>query len=126
MLNINGLVRITKFETMEGNKSTKACVYFGTKKGKNSEEFENSFFNAVLVGKAHDKSFDVGEKDKIFITEGIVKNVSYEDKQGNKRSYLSLTVFDFIHGDNEIDKHIKSLNPQKQEKPQTQQRTRRQ
>jgi single-stranded DNA-binding protein len=119
MLNITGLVKITKFEDLS-EKAVKATVYFGTKKGKDSEEWENSFFNAVFVGKAFDKIGAVAEKDSIFITEGLVKNVSYQDKEGKNRSYLSLTVFNFISGEAEIKKHIDSLNP-KQEKPKTEQ-----
>jgi hypothetical protein len=120
MLNINGLVKITKIEDMEGSKCSKATIYFGTTKGKDAinQEWENSFFNAVLVGKAFELIPSVAEKDSIFITSGLVKNVAYEDKQGNKRNYLSLTIFDFIHGEAEIKKHIETLNPKKAEKPQ--------
>lgn len=125
MLNINGLVKITKIEDMAGGKSSKATVYFGTKKGKDSEEWENSFFNAVLIGKAFDKVATVAEKENIFITQGLVKNVSYQDKEGKSRSYLSLTIFDFIHGEDEIKKHMETLKPKKEEKPQRQQRGRR-
>jgi single-stranded DNA-binding protein len=125
MLNINGLVKVTKIEDLEGSKATKGTIYFGTKKGKNSEEWENSFFNAVFIGKAFDKIGVVAEKESIFITEGLVKNVSYQDKQGNNRSCLSLTVFDFIHGEEEIKQYMNSKfgkKEEKQEKPQRQPR----
>lgn len=112
MLNITGLVKITKIEDMS-DKASKATIYFGTKKGKDSDEWENSFFNAVLVGKAFEKVASVAEKDSIFITSGLVKNVSYEDKQKKNRQYLSLTIFDFIHGEDEIKKHMETLNPNK-------------
>lgn len=123
MLNINGLVRITKIEDMQGGKCSKATIYFGTQKGKDSGEWENSFFNAVLVGKAFEKVVTVAEKDPIFITSGLVKNVSYTDKENKNRSYLSLTVFDFVHGEEEINKQIKSATPNKKtERPQRGQR----
>jgi single-stranded DNA-binding protein len=126
MLNINGLVKVTKLEDLEGSKSSKGTIYFGTKKGSGENaEWENSFFNAVFVGKAFDKVVTVAEKDSIFVTQGLVKNVSYEDKKGNKRSYLSLTVFDFIHGEDEIKAHIDSLNPNKKEQPKKQERQQR-
>jgi len=111
MLNINGLVRITKFEDLS-DKAVKACVYFGTKKkdGKNKEyEWENSFFNAVVVGKAMEKLGEIDEKTTIFITSGLVKNPSYKDKEGKPRSYLSLTIFDFEYDEEKIDKIIEKL-----------------
>lgn len=124
MLNINGLVKVTKIEDLN-DKATKGTVYFGTKKGKNSEEWENSFFNALFIGKAFDKIGAIAEKESIFITEGLVKNVSYKDKEGKNRSYLSLTVFNFISGESEIQKHIDSLKPKKEEKPKRQARQQR-
>ena len=120
MLNIKGLVKITKFEVLS-EKSVKATVYFGTKKnGKDGEEWENSFFNAVLVGEAVEKSYEVQEKDSIYVTKGIVKNVSYTAKDGSNRSYLSLTIFDFVHGEDEITKvleQFKTGETKKTEKP---------
>jgi single-stranded DNA-binding protein len=114
MLNIEGLVKVTKIEDMS-SKAAKAVVYFGTKRkgsgGKDeNEEWENSFFKAVLVGKAFEKSQEIYDKDPIYVTKGIVKNVSYEDKQGNIRNYLSLTIFDFIFGEDEIDKKLKEIS----------------
>ena len=117
MLNITGLVKVTKFEDMS-EKAVKACVYFGTKKGKDSEEWENSFFNAVLVGSAIEKLGYVEEKDSIFITSGLVKNVSYEDKQGKPRNYLSLTVFDFEYEEDKIAELLES-NKSEKSKPKT-------
>lgn len=106
MLNIEGLVKITKFEDLS-EKSVKATIYFGTKR-KNTkskdDEWENSFFNAVLVGKAVDKSMELEEKQSIYITSGLVKNVSYQDKEGKNRSYLSVTIFDFEYDEQVINK----------------------
>jgi len=114
MLNIDGLVKITKIEDMEGSKCSKACIYFGTKKGKDSEEWENSFFNAMLVGEAFKKVADIEDKTQIYITKGLVKNVSYKGKDGKSRSYLSLTIFDFTADEKEIDDIIKAYGKPKE------------
>jgi hypothetical protein len=125
MLNIDGLVKITKIEDMS-DKASKACIYFGNKKSKDSDEYENSFFNAVLVGDAFKKVANVEDKTKIYVTKGIVKNVPYEGKDKKQHSYLSLTIFDFTADEQEINDILQSqgfnTEPKKEEKPQ---RTRR-
>lgn len=95
----------------DGNKEktfSKGLVYFGVKK-RDSEDWDSNFFNAVLVGEANKKSFDLHDKDTIFITGARVTNKSYK-KDGKSRSWLQLTIFDFISGDKEIEAYIESLN----------------
>jgi single-stranded DNA-binding protein len=121
MLNIEGLVKITKIDDVS-EKSIKGIIYFGTrKKDKNgNEEWENSFFPCIIVGKsAVDKATALLDKDPIYITSGLVKNVNYEKSNGQKASYLSVTIFDFEYEEQVIksliEKNSKTTQPPKQE-----------
>lgn len=124
MLNVEGLVRITQIE--EEDKYTKATVYFGIQTDKTNDDWENSFFNARLVGKANDKIAEVEEKEPIFITSGMVTNKAYQNKEGANRNWLQVTVFDFLYGE-EMKEHMENLKkahqkPKDKEEPKKRER----
>ena len=72
-MNVNGLVKIFKLEPQN---------------------------NGKLVGKANDKLRELAtkgivEKLKINVTSGKLRNRSYQAKDGQFRTWLEITVFDF-------------------------------
>lgn len=97
-----GICRIFKLEEVS-EKCAKGQIYFSTKRGedeKGNAQFETSFINAKVVGKAKQQldelanAMDV-EKLKIEITESTYKSVSYQDKQKQWKTYSEVVIFDF-------------------------------
>ena len=81
-----GICRVFKLEEVS-EKCAKGQVYFSTKRGedeKGNAQFETSFVNARIVGKAKKQLDELAEvmdveKLKIDITESSFKSVSYQD-----------------------------------------------
>ena len=97
-----GICKIFKLEEVSP-KCAKGQIYFSTKRGEDENgnaEFETSFINARVVGKAKKQldelanAMDV-EKLKIEITESSFKSVSYQDKQKQWKSHTEVVIFDF-------------------------------
>nr|DAK86412.1 MAG TPA: hypothetical protein [Caudoviricetes sp.] len=97
-----GICKIFKLEEVSP-KCAKGQIYFSTKRGEDENgnaEFETSFINARVVGKAKKQldelanAMDV-EKLKIEITESSFKSVSYQDKQKQWKTYTEVVIFDF-------------------------------
>ena len=104
-----GICRVFKLEEVS-EKCAKGQVYFSTKRGEDENgnaQFETSFINARIVGKAKQQLDDLAsamdvEKLKIDITESSFKSVSYQDKQKQWKTYTEVVIFDF-----EIPKEVK-------------------
>ena len=113
-----GICRIFKLEEVS-EKCAKGQIYFSTKRcedEKGQPQFETSFINAKVVGKAKkqlDELSDVMdvEKLKIDITESSFKSVSYQDKQKQWKTYSEVVIFDF-----DIPKEFKDAEPKKVKK----------
>ncbi len=113
-----GICRVFKLEEVSP-KCAKGQIYFSTKRGEDENgnaQFETSFINAKLVGKAKQQldelanAMDV-EKLKIEITESTYKSVSYQDKQNQWKTYSEVVIFDF-----DIPKEFKEDEPKKAKK----------
>lgn len=113
-----GICRVFKLEEVSP-KCVKGQIYFSTKRGEDENgntQFETSFINAKLVGKAKQQldelanAMDV-EKLKIEITESSFKSVSYQDKQKQWKTYSEVVIFDF-----DIPKEFKEDEPKKSKK----------
>ena len=97
-----GICRIFKLEEVS-EKCAKGQSYFSTKRGedeKGNPQFETSFINARVVGKAKQQLDELAgvmdvEKLKIDITESSFKSVSYQDKQNQWKTYTEVVIFDF-------------------------------
>lgn len=97
-----GICKIFKLEELSP-KCAKGQIYFSTKRGedeKGNTEFETSFINAKVVGKAKKQLDELAsvmdvEKLKIEITESSFKSVSYQDKQKQWKTYTEVVIFDF-------------------------------
>lgn len=97
-----GICKIFKLEEMSP-KCAKGQIYFSTKRGEDENgnaEFETSFINARVVGKAKKQLDELAsvmdvEKLKIDITESSFKSVSYQDKQKQWKTYTEVVIFDF-------------------------------
>ena len=97
-----GICRVFKLEEVS-EKCAKGQIYFSTKRGedeKGQPQFETSFVNARIVGKAKKQLDDLAsvmdvEKLKIDITESSFKSVSYQDKQKQWKTYAEVVIFDF-------------------------------
>ena len=97
-----GICRVFKLEEVS-EKCAKGQIYFSTKRGedeKGNAQFETSFINAKVVGKAKKQLDDLAsamdvEKLKIDITESSFKSVSYQDKQKQWKTYSEVVIFDF-------------------------------
>lgn len=68
-------------------------------------KWHNSYWNAVAVGtaKTQIENGDIKESDFCKIASGKVTNESYTAKDGNKRSYLQVTIFAFDTGNSNND-----------------------
>ena len=97
-----GICRVFKLEEVS-EKCAKGQIYFSTKRGEDENgnaQFETSFINAKVVGKAKKQLDDLAhvmdvEKLKIEITESTFKSVSYQDKQKQWKTYSEVVIFDF-------------------------------
>lgn len=97
-----GVCRIFKLEEVS-EKCVKGQIYFFNKNGEDKQgnsQFESSFINAKLVGKAKKQLDELAEcmdveKLKIEITESSFKSVSYQDKQKQWKTYSEVVIFDF-------------------------------
>ena len=97
-----GICRVFKLEEVS-EKCAKGQIYFSTKRGedeKGNAQFETSFINARIVGKAKKQLDELAEamdveKLKIDITESSFKSVSYQDKQKQWKTYTEVVIFDF-------------------------------
>ena len=100
-MNVNGTVKIFKLEPQNNGKVVKGQLFYSTNVGtKDQPEFETDFINCKLVGKANDKLRELAtkgnvEKLKINVTSGKLRNRSYQSKDGQYRTWLEITVFDF-------------------------------
>ena len=110
-----GICRVFKLEEVS-EKCAKGQVYFSTKRGEDENgnaQFETSFINARIVGKAKQQLDDLAsvmdvEKLKIEITESSFKSISYQDKQKQWKTYSEVVIFDFV-----IPKEVKEPKPTK-------------
>ena len=110
-----GICRVFKLEELS-EKCAKGQVYFSTKRGEDENgnaQFETSFINARIVGKAKQQLDDLAsamdvEKLKIEITESSFKSISYQDKQKQRKTYSEFVIFDF-----DITKEVKEPKPTK-------------
>ena len=101
-MKLAGICRIFKLEEVS-EKCAKGQIYFSTKRGedeKGNPQFETSFINARVVGKAKQQLDELAsvmdvEKLKIDITESSFKSVSYQDKQKQWKTYTEVVIFDF-------------------------------
>ena len=101
-MKLAGICRIFKLEEVS-EKCAKGQIYFSTKRGedeKGKPQFETSFINARVVGKAKQQLDELAEvmdveKLKIDITESSFKSVSYQDKQKQWKTYTEVVIFDF-------------------------------
>ena len=101
-MKLAGICRVFKLEEVS-EKCAKGQIYFSTKRGedeKGNAQFETSFINARIVGKAKKQLDELAsvmdvEKLKIDITESSYKNVSYQDKQKQWKTYSEVVIFDF-------------------------------
>lgn len=97
-----GICKIFKLEEVS-EKCAKGQIYFSTKRGedeKGNPEYETSFINARVVGKAKKQLDELAsamdcEKLKIEITESSFKSVSYQDNQKQWKTYSEVVIFDF-------------------------------
>ena len=97
-----GICRVFKLEEVS-EKCAKGQIYFFTNRGedkKGNPQFETSFINARIVGKAKKQLDELAsvmdvEKLKIDITQSSFKSVSYQDKQNQWRTYSEVVIFDF-------------------------------
>ena len=97
-----GICRVFKLEEVS-EKCAKGQIYFSTKRGEDENgnaQFETSFINARIVGKAKKQLDDLAsamdvEKLKIEITESSFKSVSYQDKKKQWKTYSEVVIFDF-------------------------------
>lgn len=58
-------------------------------------EYKNSYWNAVFVGGAFEKAKTLTDKDRIHINKCKITNETYKNKDGENRSWLKVTIFDF-------------------------------
>lgn len=58
-------------------------------------EYINSYWNAAFVGNAYDLAKSLTDKDRIHINKCKITNEDYTTKDGEKRSWLQVTIFDF-------------------------------
>ena len=113
-----GICRVFKLEEVS-EKCAKGQIYFSTKRGEDENgnaQFETSFINARLVGKAKKQLDELAsvmdvEKLKIDITESSFKSVSYQDKQKQWKTYSEVVIFDF-----DIPKETKDDEPKQTKK----------
>lgn len=97
-----GICKVFKLEEVSP-KCAKGQIYFSTKRGEDENgntQFETSFINARIVGKAKQQIDELAEcmdveKLKIDITESSFKSVSYQDKQKQWKTYTEVVIFDF-------------------------------
>lgn len=77
-------------------------------------KWHNSYWNAVAVGtaKTQIENGDIKESDFCKIASGKVTNESYTAKDGNKRSYLQVTIFAFDTGNSNNDSSNASSSTQ--------------
>ena len=102
IMKLVGICKIFKLEEVS-EKRAKGQIYFSTKRGEDEEgnaEFETSFINARVVGKAKKQLDELAsvmdvEKLKIDITESSLKSVSYQNKQKQWKTYTEVVIFDF-------------------------------
>ena len=101
-MKLAGICRVFKLEEVS-EKCAKGQIYFSTKRGEDENgnaQFETSFINARIVGKAKKQLDDLAsamdvEKLKIDSTESSFKSGSYHDKQKQWKTYSEVVIFDF-------------------------------
>lgn len=97
-----GICRVFKLEESSA-KCAKGTIYFSTKRGEDENgnaQYETSFINARIVGKAKKQLDELAEcmdveKLKINITESSFKSVSYQDTKKQWKTYSEVVIFDF-------------------------------
>lgn len=58
-------------------------------------DYINSFWNVVFIGGAYELAKSLTDKDRIHINKCKITNEPYTTKDGDKSSWLQVTVFDF-------------------------------
>ncbi|WP_270985565.1 single-stranded DNA-binding protein [Campylobacter helveticus] len=93
-----------------------------TKKWKNErgdEESKTTWIPIVLFGKAAETAYIHFPKGSQFLCSGVLQSNDYVDKDGNKRTALSVVVskFYFLNSKKEMINQAKEQNAPKQETP---------
>lgn len=84
---------------------------FTTSRKDQNDNYVNSYWNAVFLGKAKDAAKELTDKDRIHVTSGGVTKEPYTNQDGKKVSYPSVKIFDFEkleHSNNETKDDKKS------------------
>ncbi|MEG2347243.1 MAG: hypothetical protein RSB50_06135 [Cetobacterium sp.] len=66
--------------------------------------WENSNWNAIVVGKQLEEAKEIKKGDTIEIVSGKISNVYNKEKQTN---YLNMVIFEFVNGEKETKKETK-------------------
>jgi single-stranded DNA-binding protein len=104
MINCTGMVKVFNIDMQDHY--TKSSGVYGIPPLNDGDEWENDFINLIFVGGACDKMEDIEEKDQIYITSGILRNRDYENRDGEKRRWTEIKVFDFITRDQAEDEGL--------------------
>lgn len=95
-----------------------------TSEKKQDGSYENSYWNVVFIGNAYDAAKSLTDRDRIHITKCKITNETYKNKDGDKRSWLQVTVYEFeklVYDDNTTneveDKPKKTKSKTKKEEP---------
>lgn len=83
----------TVFKVEVADKRVKARI--STSEKNKDGEYINSYWNAVFVGNAYDLAKSLTDKDRIHINKCKITNEDYTTKNGEKHSWLQVTIFDF-------------------------------
>ena len=83
----------TVFKVEVTDKRVKARI--STSEKNKDGEYINSYWNAAFVGNAYDLAKSLTDKDRIHINKCKITNEDYTTKDGEKRSWLQVTIFDF-------------------------------
>lgn len=83
----------TVFKVEIADKRVKARI--STSEKNKDGEYINSYWNAAFVGNAYDLAKSLTDKDRIHINKCKITNEDYTTKDGEKRSWLQVTIFDF-------------------------------
>lgn len=69
-----------------------------SRKNTKADEYVNSNWNVIFVGKANEKAANLSERDRIVVKAGDsrIENIYLPEKDGKPASnYVSVTIFDF-------------------------------
>jgi len=80
------------FEVKVENKFVSARISTSRKK---DEEYVNSGWSAVFIGDCLKDAKSLEDRDRIKITNAYVSNETYLNKDGEKRTFTKVTIFNF-------------------------------